>query len=67
MQVIAKHLIDVDEDMLGAARAELGTTTIKDTVNEALRRATLQRERRTSDALDVLAQARLDDRADAWR
>jgi Arc/MetJ family transcription regulator len=64
---MAKHLIDVDEDMLGAARAELGTTTIKDTVNEALRRATLQRERRTSDALDVLAQARLDDRADAWR
>jgi Arc/MetJ family transcription regulator len=64
---MAKHLIDVDEDMLGAARAELGTTTIKDTVNEALRRATLQREGRTSDALDVLAQARLDDRADAWR
>ncbi len=36
---MAKHLIDLDEDMLGAAQAELGTTTIKDTVNEALRRA----------------------------
>lgn len=64
---VGKHLIDVDEEMLRAARAELGTTTIKDTVNEALRRATLQRERRMSEALDVLAQARLDDRADAWR
>lgn len=64
---MAKHLIDLDEEMLGAARAELGTATIKDTVNEALRRATLQRERRTAEALDVLANARMDDRADAWR
>ena len=64
---MAKHLIDLDEEMLGAARAELGTTTIKDTVNEALRRVTLRRERRTAAALDVLASARLDDRAGAWR
>lgn len=64
---VGKHLIDLDEEMLGAARAELGTATIKDTVNEALRRATLQRKRRTAAALDVLANACLDDRADAWR
>ena len=64
---VAKHLIDLDEEMLSAARADLGTTTIKDTVNEALRRATVQRERRTAAALDVLANARLDDRTDAWR
>ncbi len=64
---MAKHLIDLDEETLGAARAELGTTTIKDTVNEALRRATSQRERRIAAALDVLADARLDDRAQAWR
>ncbi len=64
---MAKHLIDLDEEMLGAARVELGTTTIKDTVNEALRRVTLRRERRTAAALDVLATARLDDRAGAWR
>jgi len=64
---VAKHLIDVDDDMLGAARAELGTTTIKDTVNEALRRATLERERRTAAALDVLAGAGLEDRGEAWR
>ena len=65
---MAKHLIDLDEEMLGAARAELGTSTIKDTVNEALRRATVQRERRTAAALDILASARFDgEREDAWR
>ena len=64
---VAKHLIDIDEGALGAARAELGTTTIKATVNEALRRATTLREREVAAALDVLANARLDDRADAWR
>ncbi len=64
---MAKHLIDLDENALGAARAELGTTTIKDTVNEALRRATALRERQVAAALDVLADARLDDRSDAWR
>jgi Arc/MetJ family transcription regulator len=36
---MAKHLVDLDEELLGAARAEVGTTTIKDTVNESLRRA----------------------------
>ena len=64
---MAKHLIDLDEEALGAARAELGTSTIKDTVNEALRRATQPRKRRVVAALDVLADAELDDRADAWR
>lgn len=64
---MAKHLIDLDEDALRAARAELGTGTIKDTVNEALQRATAQRERRVAAALDVLAGAHLDDRAEAWR
>lgn len=64
---VAKHLIDLDESALGAARAELGTTTIKETVNEALRRATPLRERQVAAALDVLADADLDDRSDAWR
>ena len=64
---MAKHLVDLDEETLDAARAELGTTTIKDTVNEALRRATNRRARRVAAALDVLASARLDDRAEAWR
>ena len=64
---MGKHLIDVDEDKLGAARAELGTTTIKDTVNEALARASSERGRRIAEALDVLGSADLDDRSDAWR
>jgi len=64
---VTKHLIDLDEETLGAARAELGTTTIKDTVNEALRRATSRREHRVAAALDRLADAHLDDRAQAWR
>jgi Arc/MetJ family transcription regulator len=64
---MAKHLVDLDDEMLSAARAELGTTTIKDTVNEALRRATAERAERVNDALDVLAHANLDDRDDAWR
>lgn len=65
--VVSKHLIDVDDQALSAARAELGTTTIKDTVNEALRRATAERAERIRNALDVLANAHLDDREDAWR
>jgi len=64
---MAKHLIDVDEHALSAARAELGTRTIKETVNEALRRATSGRQRRVAASLDALADAELDDRADAWR
>lgn len=34
-----KTQIDLDEELLGAAARELGTTTKKDTVNEALRLA----------------------------
>ncbi len=64
---MAKHLIDLDEEALGAARAELGTSTIRDTVNEALRRASSQRGHQVAAALDVLAGVDLDDRSDAWR
>jgi Arc/MetJ family transcription regulator len=64
---MTKHLVDIDDDTLGAARAELGTSTLKDTVNEALRLAAAPRDGRVAKALDVLAGADLDDRADAWR
>ena len=64
---MAKHLIDLDEEVLAAARTELGTDTIKQTVNEALRRATQDRGRRVAAALDILANADLDDRVEAWR
>ncbi|MGI8730180.1 MAG: hypothetical protein ACR2LK_09365 [Solirubrobacteraceae bacterium] len=64
---MSKHLVDLDEDALCQARAELDTATIKDTVNEALRSAGKQRRARVAAALDTLAEAELDDRADAWR
>ncbi len=59
--------MDIDEDRLGAARAELGTTTLKDTVNEALRLAASTRDSRVARSLDALAAADLGDRDDAWR
>lgn len=31
--VMGKHLVDIDERALSAARAEMGTATIKETVN----------------------------------
>ena len=64
---MAKRLVDIDEKALAAARAELGTRTLKDTVNEALRRAAPARNRRVARALDTLAKGRLRDRSAAWR
>ncbi len=64
---MTKHLVDIDDDTLGAARAELGTSTLKDTVNQALRIVASSRDRRVSQALDALAAADLGDRNDAWR
>jgi Arc/MetJ family transcription regulator len=64
---VSKHLVDIDEAALTAARAELGTDTIKDTVNVALRRAGRDRQDRVEKSLAVLANAKLSDRADAWR
>jgi Arc/MetJ family transcription regulator len=59
-------LIDVDEEALRAARAELGTQTIKETVNRALRQAGGDRGR-VKRSLDRLARAQLAAREDAWR
>ena len=64
---MTKHLVDLDDHALNAARAEMGTTTIKSTVNEALRRASAERTKRIRNSLDVLAEAALNDREDAWR
>lgn len=64
---MTKRLIDVDDEALDGARSRLGTTTIKDTVNEALRRAAAERATALDAALDVLATADLEDRSAAWR
>lgn len=65
--MVAKHLVDLDEEALSSARAELGTRTIRDTVNEALRLATRQREKKVQTSLDLLAGSVLAERDDAWR
>lgn len=64
---MTKRLIDVDDEALDAARAQLGTRTIKDTVNEALRSAARQRSAHLESALSVLGDADLDDRSAVWR
>ena len=64
---MTKRLVDIDDSALGAARAELDTTTIKDTVNQALRLATGNRTRRVTELLDSLADIEFVDRNDAWR
>jgi Arc/MetJ family transcription regulator len=64
---MAKHLVDIDERALRSARAELGTETIKDTVNQALRRAGAENRREVKKRLDRLARANLAPRERAWR
>jgi len=48
---MTKHLVDIHDTTLGGARAELGTTTLKDTGNEALRLAASTRDERGSRSL----------------
>ena len=64
---MTKRLVDIDEDALDAARSQLGTTTIKATVNQALRLAGSDRSEAVSDSMDVLAGIPHFDRDDAWR
>jgi Arc/MetJ family transcription regulator len=67
MNDMTKRLVDIDDEALSAARAELGTATIKETVNQALRRVVAARSARVEGALDRLAAADLADRGEAWR
>jgi Arc/MetJ family transcription regulator len=72
---MTKRLIDVDDEALDAARRVLGTETMKDTVNAALRASVQAAERRQR--VDVAALQRFaaasrdlrddDVMADAWR
>jgi Arc/MetJ family transcription regulator len=63
----AKHLVDINEEALAAAQAELGTATMKETVNEALRLASVTRSARVRKALDRLARRQSSPREEAWR
>ncbi|WP_236791182.1 type II toxin-antitoxin system VapB family antitoxin [Amycolatopsis sp. GM8] len=63
-----KRLIDVDDESLEAARSKLGTSTIKDTVNAALRLAANSPTHAEFEAaIDTLAAVQFDDRQQAWR
>ena len=64
---MTKHLVDIDEEALHDAKRELGTRTIKDTVNLALRRAGTRRRDDIEQQLEVLARADLAPREQAWR
>jgi len=64
---MGKHLVDIDEGALRAARTRLRTDTIKGTVNEALRRSAPGGEQAIAVALDTLAGIEMEDRTEAWR
>jgi Arc/MetJ family transcription regulator len=53
---VTKHLVDIDDAALASAQAELGTSTMKDTVNEALRRSALRQTNRVARALTRLGE-----------
>ena len=65
--LVAKHLIDIDENALKTARTTLQTGTIKETVNEALRRSGTDHAIRVKQAIDVLAGGKFAERDQAWR
>jgi hypothetical protein len=64
---MTKRLVDIDDRALRAARTQLGTKTIKDTVNQALHRAGAEHGRAVKRSLDALARADLVSRERAWR
>lgn len=59
---LTKRLVDVDDDLLEQARRILGTTTLKDTVNESLRGTirTAHRKTLTKEDLAAFAEAAKD-------
>jgi Arc/MetJ family transcription regulator len=65
--VVAKHLVDIDEQALQDARAQLGVDTIKETVNRALRLVGGDHSAAVTERLDALAHADLAPREQAWR
>ena len=64
---MGKRLVDIDDEALGAARAALGTATIKETVNTALELVSGGRDEAVDAAIDRLASIDFPDRSEAWR
>lgn len=67
IEPMGKHLVDIDEEALRAAQAKLGSKTIRETVNRALRQAAGDHRGDVKRRLDLLARAELDAREQAWR
>jgi Arc/MetJ family transcription regulator len=64
---MTKRWVDIDEAVLAAACAALGTPTIEATVDVVLKIAARSRNVDTADALETLSTHRIADRSDAWR
>jgi Arc/MetJ family transcription regulator len=64
---MTKHLVDIDDEALAVAQAELRTASMKETVNEALRRAGVGRSTKVRNALDRLGRRNPPPREQAWR
>lgn len=64
---VTKRLIDIDDEALATAQAALGTRTMRDTVNQALRLAGQHDVTQFEAAVADLAGIDFADRADAWR
>jgi Arc/MetJ family transcription regulator len=64
-----KHLVDLDDEALDRAKRHLGLSTIKATVNEALRLASGHSgaDEELDAALATLADVEFEDRSAAWR
>jgi hypothetical protein len=67
LHAMGKHLVDIDEQALRDARAQLGAGTIKETVNRALRLVSEDHGAAVTERLDALADADLAPREQAWR
>ncbi len=69
--MVHKTSVALDEELLNEVRQELGTTTIRDTIDAALREVLRRKARREEiDALTTLDGLDLDDPeilANAWR
>jgi Arc/MetJ family transcription regulator len=70
---MTKRMVDIDDVKLSDARAALGTTTIKETVELALEQAVInkrERQQRAIEALAAMNRSREDpdaERATMWR
>ncbi len=69
--LMSKRLVDIDDELLEAAKALLGAATMKEAVNRSLEAVVLaDRRRRHADRLEAMRGLELDDpnvMSGAWR